>query len=535
MIIAIFVLAVSLIAMASVAASSLASVRGSRDREQAINAASGAIEDVRSRAWDDVVLDPAVAVQGAVGECWESEPLVRNVSTDPVPHVQTVSQAARLTVRTYVTWADADCATGLPKTTKRVVSIVSYSVPGVAGTREVRQETLLAKAERGLPVPEFSLDPPDKTILFSPDDVNDGTELCGRHQLRNLGSPDTYDWAVTKVSGETGSPFKNAPTTFSTPEGSYIVRAFFETPAVETVDVAPASTVQLLGNTELMEDKDGNKRPEAQAVVGETDTANIWVCYKPDPSKVSDGDTLVATVEVHSRFNPDRFETVNQTVVVGFETETWYLYDRDDTTEHPRGVVQNGKTVYPTYTMGVPDGLADSADNLGTTDYTQPSQTDWDNDVDPDRLPGVRLLKDAATTALRSLVWHEQFLATSAVDDELDLSLWVSTTNRLKGTATVTGTQYLEVKLERLKKNESTVDATLHTAVVPYSFDGSESSPWKRLAVDLDLAGDAVFQADQFLRLQITCLNTVTHPSSEDCHVAYDNTTYDSHLRLVLK
>ncbi|MEX0651804.1 MAG: prepilin-type N-terminal cleavage/methylation domain-containing protein, partial [Actinomycetota bacterium] len=134
-IIAMFILSVALLAMASTATSSLISLAGSRDREQATNAASAAIERARALDFTDLVVPATPAVSGLptdiqalfsiTGDCADAEQIVRDAAaTGGVTLEEAVGHNELFTVYTIVTWADEPCG-ATAGDLKRVVAIAA--------------------------------------------------------------------------------------------------------------------------------------------------------------------------------------------------------------------------------------------------------------------------------------------------------------------------------------------------------------------------------------------------------------------------
>lgn len=539
MMIAIFILGVALIALAGVAGQSLTSLRVVRDREQATNAASSAIEEVRERNWADIVLSPGVVIPSALApaDCFDGEPVVRNVSSNPVDFERSAGDDGRITVRTLVTWADGTCSPLSTSEAKRVVTLATWTDRGV--DRVVRQETVVAPAARGLPVPEFDVDPPQKPVVLSSGLSTD--ETCTRHQLRNLGAPDTYEWRLASVNGvDTGTSYAG-PGWNSHPglvDGGWKVRAYFGYPSTATVSELPHAVLVTESPAPLeMRDLDGDFWPEAVNALGEpivvdpaTDgrSADLWFCWQP--TAASEGDSFEAELAVHSRFDENRSETVQHSVSVGTATERWYLFDPIDNQAHDRGVVQGSNLTFPPYRMGPQVTVEDSPERLGTIDYSDAALSDWDRNLDDNQQPGVRLQK-AATDGRRALQWHEQLTQATTLEPEIGLRFWIAPPYALAGGPAdplANRTLRVRVTLEKLRSNENTVLETLYTEDLPITFS-VDASGFREENHQLVLAAPPTFEAQQFLRLRISCLST----SEEDCVVAYDNVGYQSALSVV--
>jgi prepilin-type N-terminal cleavage/methylation domain-containing protein len=536
-IIAMFVFAVAVLGLASVAMSSVLSLRHTRDREQSTNAASAVLEEVRGRDFTDIFLDPA-----AYTGCFEGEPVANDAvnasaGATAVPHVQSRGNDGVVEVTTYVTYAQEDdsspgsCdASDTEDDIKRVVTVARWVDRD--GPREVRQETLITSGGRGLPVPDFDFTPSQATMSIHVNDtLTDPTEeVCARHQLRNLGADDTYDWALMSVDGASSGPFRLSSSVFQSPSGKWNVRALMQYPATTNTTTPPDPATD--PTTVVMTDTDGTppNRPESDLQVAPGASANFWFCYQPKQGTLSVGDQIVARLQVHSRFDPNRYEAISHTVKVTNELPAFYLYDRLDSVAHDRDSNPNvNQTVYPTFTMGPEDGIAGSPDNLGTIDYADRNLSDWDQEVDVDRLPGLRLVRGNAQ--LGTVAWHEGFLTATTLASNPKLTLYVSTTEALKGQVdplvpSTHQSQTLQITLSRLDRQERLPGTILKSVAVTYTQD---RSGWIRIDPTILLDGPAAFANNEFLRLQVTCASAT---SASDCHIGYDNGLLPSNLQV---
>lgn len=522
MMVAVLLLGVAVLALASTSITSLINLRQARDREAATNAASARIEEVRALDFEDIVLSPTDPDATALGGCFDGEPVVTNTRPTTVDAATTVDLGTghpEVDVRTYITWfqtaGDADCAGA--NDAERVAKRLTVEAIWVDGeTRTVRQDTIVAKAERGLPVPDFDVSPPGGAVNFTPDHVAATTEKCVRHQLRNLGAEDAYDWSLDTVTGSIAPPSPAGPSSFTARNPAWSARAYFEYPALASSDEPPAGA-------EVMTDFDANGRPETTQRVAEGDTANIWLCWQP-PTGEPEGTIFSATMSVHSLFDGNRSEAVSHTVSVNRQGELYYLYDPNDSAAHDRGTPQGSGVVILPYVMGPlqPDNPSSVA-NLGIINYGDPQLSDWDRNLDPLDQAGVWLPGGAANSDL-DLVWHRQFPESTVLASTATLELWVATSAALDG-APSNSAQQLNITIQRIKENESALDnpgGTLLQHTEPWTDD---VEGWKKLTIPLNFGGNVTIGENKYLRLQISCAGSVS-----DCNVAYDNVAHPSVL-----
>jgi type II secretory pathway pseudopilin PulG len=543
----IFILGVALAALASVGLTSLTSTRVSRDREQATNAASAAIEVARARDFAALAMTPGsvnvasippdAVPAGSTATCFDGEPVVTDAVADPITFQEVVGNGDRVTIHTLVTYADGTCAAAslpaAPTDLKRVIAIASWTDNGVV--RTVRQETLVAAAGRGLPVPEFQVKPPDAALgisqAFLKDSAITNRNRCVEHQLRNLGSEDSYEWELLNVSKGTITPFKNGYR-----GGDWLVTAYLEFPSLTTSrSGVPPATI-----TDLMLPASEAGRPYSDARVTTGNVATVTVCYEPAAGTVDAVNgvwpaDLVAQVAIHSRFDDRRFEVVEHRISTIDESAPgtpFRLFDPNDSVAHPRQLAP--------YVMGVqaPPGADPSlVSNLGTIDYRDASKSNWSTDVGTH--PGVRFRRALASESREvgpaTMAWHHQFLGPTVLLPDATLLLWHAPTSALGGTLPLSGEPVrLEIRVDVLRKNEKTVEwagvATpyeyTHTAVATATTTG-----WSKLEIPLNLGGQIAVKTDQYLRLRVTCAPT----NASDCNVAYDNVAHPSALFVKVK
>lgn len=527
--VSIFILGVALIALAGVSMSSLHSLRITRDRERATNIASSTLEDVRARSWGDIALDATAADVAALSGCaTNGETLVDDAVADPVAYTSTKDD---YDITTVVSWVDDDCNSPdqANQLVKRVVTTVTWSDQNTE--RSVVEETLIAESERGLPVPEFQITPIEATIPFDyaeviAGDASNPAKQCFRHQLRNLGADDRYDWELLKVVGEGTPPFKASGTArYKTPNGDWEVDAWFQYPAAAS-ESDPADVTSGDAPVQFNDGTDANFRPEEDELVESREIANVWVCYYAiGGSGIADGTEFQTQLVFHSRFDENQTVNLFHTVTVGIEATPLYLFDQNDDQDHDRDTANNPNIeVYPPYPMGPEDGQNNSEENLGTTLH------DWDQELDPDSQPGVWLTNDhdAVSSDVYTLAWHEQVASDTTLKPEMSLRLYVSTDAGLDGVidpgdGDTYQQQEIDFRIQRLADDESTVLETIQTGRIVWT---QNANGWLEQTVSIDAGSTTNFSADEFLRLEIRC----DEDSDASCHVAYDNTTYASAL-----
>jgi type II secretory pathway pseudopilin PulG len=542
--VAIFVLGVALLALASVGTTSLVSLRVTRDREQATNAASAAIEDARARDFSGLALAsgsvtvasiPAAALPGgSTAACFDGEAVVTDAVLNPVPFERNVGNGGRIRLHTLVTYPEGTCTAPVTDL-KRVVAIASWQ--DGAQTRFVQQETLVASAGRGLPVPKFEVRPPESSLSISKAHLSTtGAPRCIEHQLRNLGADDRYDWDIEELS--VGMPASGPGNRLKA--GDWYATAYLEYPAVDSRAGEPPTDgeMTLAG---------GVPRPASDEIIEPGDTASFTVCYEPAITVDAASNTwpadIVVTVGVRSRFDERQSRTVTHHVSVRDEAvpgRGLYLFDRDDSNAHDRRVLRpSGERVYVPYQMGPlakPTDDASLVSHLGTIDYTQTARSNWSTEIGSNNYPGVRLQRPAVPSpsdpdvSSTTAVWHHQFLAPEILLPNATLVLYHAPTSALSGVGVPTGGRSvtLEIRVDGLHTNERNVIwngiSTTHT------YNHTENG-WMQRDIPLSLGGEVSFGSGRYLRLRVTCAAS----NAEDCNLAYDNVAYPAALFVQVK
>lgn len=552
--IAVFVLSVGLLALASTAITSIVSLRVSRGRQEATDAASALIEDLRRSDFSSIALDetdPLVSDyltdEGGCDPDFD-EPIVTTSQPGGLLREQTFGPSGRVTVHTSVSWYDENDDPALVTCsdsahTKRVkrVRVVAKWEDGDR-TFDLEEWTLVAPVDRGLPAPDFRLSPSESDLVFTLEDKTNEIEKCIPHLLRNLGAEDGYDWEPRKVEGSTGAPAKIGTTEFPTSESKWIVRSFLEFPPHDPLtnpadSVGPGHESRDVGLTEveLLRDEDASGRPETAPAtrLAAGDEAILWVCYRAGDNLAVD-DWAKFEVDVHSLFDENRMETLTHNVRVSETFANLFLYDDDETlagSSGPRETGSGGNARLPILRMG-PERDA-QPEQLGTA----ASMPDYDTDLDPHGLPGTRLAPTAAYTEANQIIFHEQVTEDTTFASSIDLNLFTAAEKALLGTATADATLRFQVEMALLNSNENNNQAQTilldGASAAQLSQIHSATSGWVGWLRTLQMNGGSPLfvEEGQYLRLKITCLDT----SDDVCHLGYDHVNQPSHLRLEVR
>lgn len=494
--IAVFVLSVSILALASTAVASGVTLRVSRDRQNATQAASSSLESIRSLAYETVGLDvndaswktaPGVTTSGGTyfydNDGIGSETVLA-VPNGPVAHLQ---QQGPLTVRTYVTWADT------AKTQKRLTTVVTWIDRGV--TRSVRQSTIIAEARRGLPVPAFKIDPASQGKI-----VPEGTDACFDQTLTNLGEVDNYDWKpnTSGASRTTRSVSGTAVAGYSVP----VTQSGFSSTWFVWTSI----------NGQSMTERTGDDRLDSASSVGRNGSVPVTICYTRTSGSTSSAQALSFTHTFRSAFD----ETVTQQVTNSFTVKPvrrQYLHNDDQYT--------NGRTSTRRFSMSETKPTATSL----TVNYDP--QTGPTSGRDP--YAGLRIQKGTSTD---TATWDYQFASATTVGTPATATFYVSTADALNlsssgyASAHPSGEQLsMTLQLQQLNTSRGVL-ATLLTKQVTVNVT---SPGWKEVTVSFD-GLSASFATGEYLRLSVPCDSS----SAANCHIHYDvDDTADTGSRLM--
>lgn len=543
-IIAVFVLSVSLLAIGSVAISSLTALRIARDREHATNAASGAIEAARARDFDELALAPTddvaalpadiQAMLGVAGGCVDGErPIQDAASADPVPLARTIGSNAAMEIYTVVTWAEQTCSTTTSGDLKRVTTLATWRDGGQL--RSVRNETLVAAAGRGLPVPNFEVKPAEATVEMTPAQADAASVRCVEQQLRNLGASDRYEWELVQVDGLSGAPVRSGTTGWRTANGKWSVEAHFEHPPVDP----PRAGAEPSTNAALMQDLDANGLPESDTQVAASEQATITFCYEPTAADAGD---FTAHIDVVSRFDDRRRERVVHHVAIANAETVFHLQDRDDTQDHTRkDGGGNADKQYPPYAMNPLNPVS-----LDRSQLLAPALGHWSTEVTAS-LPGMRLRRELLPTGsnstepgqLRTIDYRYQVSAAQqlltggiACAGQTSASgclvLWTAPPAALGDTSAgaLPVTVDLEVKFDIMDDAEKQRIWPSTAAVTTTLSYVHSTAGWERKEIPLNFTTGTTLLTNQRLRVRITCLST----SQQDCALAYDAVDTPSNL-----
>lgn len=503
--VAMFILAVAVVALASTAVSSLSAVRLGKDRQNATQLASTVLEEVRGLPFEDVILDTAdgppalynavtnstCATQG--GDC---EVVVR-VAGGAVDHVRT---SGKLTATTYVTEV-----TGSASRELRVTVVVTWT--GTTGDHTVRQQTLVAEATRGLPAPSFTVTP------TSPTETGVETEtICFDHTLNNTGEKDKYSWQLFGSNQSTGvlEPGQYQTRTVNEPDDSGNVTS----ESREGFRVQSTSegahwfgwalfAVPSTGSLQPMTDTTSDLRPDSPVEVAAFGSARVRFCYTPLSQagvKEATATNPTLTPRVYSAFDEtvttaSQGNEITNTIQVVSPNTSFFLHeDGDGNVTHPLNTDS---------TMNWPDG----------TDYeTLPS-------APGDGIPGLRV-EDAPEQ-----VWFFTFGALSELSNP-SLTFYVRTDDDEDET--------LAFDLELVHRDGSTI-TSLSQASITVSPVGTA---WQQVTVALPLTSPQIFDNGDNLEVLLRCdEETSIDPevSSDECHVNYDQPATPSVLQVELQ
>lgn len=541
--IASFILSVSLLAMASVAGTSLISLGQTRDREQATNAASAAIEAARSRDFADLAHAPGDASFGGVpspvrdllqltdgDRCLDGRAVVRDgASSAPVPIRTTAGTNDAHEVFTLVSWADddADCDTDGGEL-KRVTTVVTWTDRGQR--MHVRNDTLVAPAARGLPVPDFELQPPDGSLRYTRGQLDaDDTTRCVPHLLRNLGAADTYEWELTDVDREgDGQPVTQSGNGFRTMSDNWSVHAYLEYPATEPNGVPPDDALMRLQAGRLVSD--------TEVPAGES--ATFTVCYTLAQGTPDHHIAATSIAEVRSRFDERRVASVTHQIGPGSASQL-YLQARDDLAPHARSEAGDG-TYPPLLMTRLADDPAADPDQLDRTQYLGPELLDWSTDVGDRSFPGLRLRNTGPGAEARA-DWRYQVPSTTEIPPGTALLvLHVQPTSSLAEDPApfldddddwVAMPMELQVRLDVFDEAESGEVGFVRNLVdVTHDYEHTYGD-WAQRVIELPISTLETITQGQRLRVAVTC----TTASEEDCHLAYDAESHPAYLEVELQ
>jgi prepilin-type N-terminal cleavage/methylation domain-containing protein len=503
MLIAMFVVGVGLMALASVAITTVRTVRVSRERQDALQLASTVLEDARSFDYGRLALATADYDPTAPGNPSQYDgENIHAVVDGEVPHTYTDGPHS---VTNWVTWANAD------HTAKRVISVVSWTDAG--SSRTVTESTLVTDARRGLPVPNFQLSPEI--------DSRQGTQgqaICFDHTLTNLGEQDSYSWQLLRTDNN-GNLVAAIPETRTVVEnGVGVTRQGFKVPASSGpgqgwfawMRMGPdSSTVQ------PMSDVTGDSRPDSAAPVPRRAQAAVTVCYTP---KDSNGN-IIPDVDDSATFTVRMYSAFDQSVVREVRDSLRVISDRQQFFLHHLYQNNGSPTTNHSYKLIMDPNVPTRTDPNVNFDATTGSNADSN--------PGLHLPPG------QDVVWDYQNVETvsrtvQAVDADVRLSF--GTLSSLYGNPVSPVT--LSVRVEKfVRTNGNNITTTLigsrSESVTPFA------AGWTPIDWDVPIASSETVAPGEYLRLRVSCSSGV---SNDDCHVAYDVAGYfESQLVVTLQ
>ena len=489
MLVAIVVIGLGLMALASVAITSLRSIRISRERQDAVQIASSVIEDVRSYDYDRIAMPTTYSGPGTVTTVAGTE-TVHTDTDGQVEHTWTSSDGHRVT--TIVTRPTAGG--------RRVTTTVAWDDRGE--TKVVTEETLIAEARRGLPVPNFQLSPE----TASRDGVL-GETICFDHTLTNLGEQDSYSWQLLRPDGSGGW----TPATFEQrsviEDGNTATRQGFKVPASSGPGQGWFAWARM-GSSSVnpMVDVSSDNRPDSANPVARRADNVLRVCYtaKNATGTINSNHDQSASfmVRVHSAFDETVLREVVDTLTVITSQQRLYLH---------HVYTDNGANA------GTP--VAPNKHNYKLVmDATDPSQTsstvNFESGVNNgDPYPGLKV--PAGTTVSFDFQNIESTARTITAADAL-IRLYAATQTSMTSTVGPVPVS-LDVSLAKFvaSNGNSTTESPL-TATVTMAGSVNPGS-FAPLSATVPMTGTTL-QPNEYLRLKVTC------PATEvgGCHLAYD-------------
>lgn len=499
---AIFILAVSILALAGIATSSIASVRVARDQQQASDLASAEVEAARGVDFAALALDAAGAPFEALPATYAGEgPPVAGVG-GPISHRETIAQGSQtFEVLRWVTMATNHNVSSDQDPIKRLIIRVSWDDRGMP--RQVTDSTIIAAVERGLPVPRFDLSPDDTVVPIPPGST---APACAQYNVTNLGLTDSYAWRPVNPQDS------NAVQVSSTADGIYAdtsrkwsMRAWLQVDDGGGRDLEAANKMW-----DSRPESSGRPWMESTARVDSRETAWFTVCFTSTDTTagatISNEQTY--SIRVRSQFDESVIEIGTVSLRITQPRLDLYLHERTDNHtgnwsggDHKR---VRGSTAYPVMFMDTQPALDELVH-------------DMDSDYDTFGLPGIRLNPSISASFGR---WDY-----SVVQDQSLRTVSV-TIHARTGTA---DPAQLTFTLQRVSSTGApletyavTPDATAVTTV-PSTFG---SVTWSGT---FDLVGGVAptFPSGDVLRLTVGCVSSATA-----CHVDFDTASRQGTLQV---
>jgi type II secretory pathway pseudopilin PulG len=359
--VAVLVLTVALTGLAQVMTSAMISVRESRLHQQATAATNRALEEARTISFETLAMRTGhTAVPGATYDPDGDGPL----AAEPVvvaPSGGVVGTpfhgvADGVTIATYVTGPVVGTTAG-----RRVT--VQATWPRARGvTGQLRLSTIVTPLDRGLPAPDFEVNPLERSTEGPP-----GAQTCHAHTIRNRGFSDRHDLVLPSVPG-------------------YVVRAYEDRNGDGQPDIS-----------ELLTDTTGDGHPNTPASLEPNDITDVLVCYQP--TSTGNTDFTDVTVEVRSVYDSSVARTLTHRHVVRSGV-TFFLHDTDNTRNHGRS-----------YPAQLP---------MSAMPTTQTTLFNYSNNLDATN-PGLQL--KANDTSFRAQ-WSHQFPVATTLGGAVEVRWW---------------------------------------------------------------------------------------------------------------
>ncbi|MDX1620254.1 MAG: hypothetical protein R3320_04645 [Nitriliruptorales bacterium] len=392
------------------------------------------------------------------------------------------------------------------KAARRVTTIATWTDDNE--TKTVWESTTIANAERGLPVPNFAVQPSSESTTVKPGFSSSEacpTESRFDHLLTNIGAPDSYEVRISHKNADSGEVKMTTASIFTSDATDWQAEVYL-TPAGEGEDPPPdpkAAADDPGDDTVRMKDDSpvGDKFVEAydstdaEVRIGTGGSAYLTFCYVPIAGENPKNANFVVTVR--SRFDNEIKKTLTHDIIVANTALTLYLHDPDNTKDHVR---KSG--IY---------GMDPNATTVTSGPF------DYDKNVDPDTLDGL-WLKDGDSTV--SVVWDYQTTSEITVQ-QASLSLYAALAAADSNDAAI-----FDVKLRHVRENGTTVEADLSPAS---QVSVTPGGPNAFVNGTLDWTFSPVtLAAKERLRLTLTCNGN----SDDDCHVLYDHANFLANLKV---
>lgn len=471
--VAAFLMAVAVLGMASVAGGTLRSLTGSQARQEATTALTRAVESARSLGYDLLALRSGQYTDGEAFD-WDGadgdaapEPLYATldglVAQGTYPYFES---RVSYSLETRITEHQALRPDGVTvaEPARRVTVIATLA----NGRGEVRLSTVVARADRGLPLPAFVVTPVSGRRVAVPN-ASAGTvpETCFPTQLRNQGLADRYEFVL--------------PTPATHPAATtYTIRVYLDRGTVGTHDTADLVLSDRTGN--------GVYLPDTVDPLATNATATLLFCYQRNNYVAEE--TVAFPVRARSLFDNDVYSDLEHVVVVDDVLQLYPQFDLGDDPPPTRGGNFPLTSVPPSRTTAV--------------------------DYDVDGRPGTYLKrKDPAYVAL----FTTDLPAGVTLGGNVSTSMWVASANSTAvGATPASRTIRLGYALQVLNSAGAIVRTV--TVIPPEFVHGGGG--WARQDLTFALPDHVAATGDR-LRLSVTCQDTsVATGSKSDCHILYD-------------